>query len=269
MIFLTKTMKKIVKGFNPIVKKGYGAWFLQTIPVSKSARDLMSKLLERDRAKRITAQEFMKHPWIKNEGVEGVESLDLKTNINESKVDDNDNDNDNDNNIKKISTFIQNCNFQMGLIHLFRNQFDKMRLYHFKELKKLFVKLDENNDEKLSFEEFEIGLTHMKDVELSQDEIKAMFEKHNCNLGVDDYLQHKEIFFEDFVNAAFHDYLVRCDERLFYAFKELDKDDDGIIKTDELKDVIRNADPCTKDRYNDILQVINDSGLDEDGRINV
>ena len=131
----------------------------------------------------------------------------------------------------------KNCNFKMAVIRLFRNQFEKMRPHHFKELKALFAKLDTNNDGKLSFEEFKTGLTQMKDVKLTEDQIKAIFQ----NLRVDDKQQ--EIAFEDLLNAAVHDYLVACDERLYAAFSELDTDDKGVIYTKDLKKKLKEIDP--------------------------
>ena len=39
----------IRKGFTPEIKRGYGPWFPEKIPVSDDARDLMTKLLTYDR----------------------------------------------------------------------------------------------------------------------------------------------------------------------------------------------------------------------------
>ncbi len=53
--------KAIQKGFTPEVKKGYGAWFPEAMPVSPGARDCLSKLLESDISKRMTAEEALNH----------------------------------------------------------------------------------------------------------------------------------------------------------------------------------------------------------------
>lgn len=56
--------KKILRGFQPVIKEGYGPWFPEKRPISESARDLISKLLVPDVAKRLTAKEALRHPWI-------------------------------------------------------------------------------------------------------------------------------------------------------------------------------------------------------------
>lgn len=54
----------ILDGFDPTTKKGYKAHFPADIPVSDCAKDLMSKLLTGDTAKRLTAAEVLEHPWL-------------------------------------------------------------------------------------------------------------------------------------------------------------------------------------------------------------
>jgi len=58
--------KLIEKGFIPEIRQGYGPWFPKKVIVSDEARNLISLLLETDRAKRINAKEALLHPWIKN-----------------------------------------------------------------------------------------------------------------------------------------------------------------------------------------------------------
>ena len=49
-VFVIIRKSKIKKGFDPVVKKGYGSYFPKTIPISKEAMDLIAKLLESDPA---------------------------------------------------------------------------------------------------------------------------------------------------------------------------------------------------------------------------
>ena len=59
--------KSVKQGFDPTVKAGYGAWFPEDIPVSKNARDLLTKMLAFDEKDRCTAEEAFNHPWIREQ----------------------------------------------------------------------------------------------------------------------------------------------------------------------------------------------------------
>jgi len=63
--YANEPIEKIVcAGFHPQVLKGYGPWFPASMPRSSECRDLISRLLERDPAVRITAAEALMHPWL-------------------------------------------------------------------------------------------------------------------------------------------------------------------------------------------------------------
>jgi len=69
--------QKILKGFNPEVKAGYGAWFPEDFPQSKEARDLIASLLHSEPAKRPSCSEALAHPWFKEKTA--ISSLQLKS----------------------------------------------------------------------------------------------------------------------------------------------------------------------------------------------
>lgn len=54
---------KIAQGFEPVTKKGYGAYFPEAIPCSEAAKDLIGRCLDMNIAKRPTATEVLEHPW--------------------------------------------------------------------------------------------------------------------------------------------------------------------------------------------------------------
>lgn len=57
-----KILGKVRKGFNPTVRENYGAWFPKSIKCSDSAKDLITKLLDKNHATRLTAGEALNHP---------------------------------------------------------------------------------------------------------------------------------------------------------------------------------------------------------------
>ena len=56
---------KIRQGFVAKVQPNYGNWFPADHPISSSCRDLISRLLRRNVADRMTSEEALEHPWIK------------------------------------------------------------------------------------------------------------------------------------------------------------------------------------------------------------
>ena len=67
------------------------------------------------------------------------------------------------------------------------------------------------------------------------------------------------------VNAAVHDYLIASDQRLYEAFRDLDDDEDGKIKTAELKKKIKEMDVYGK--ADELIKIIDSVDLDQDGTI--
>ena len=59
--------KLVAKGFFPEVREGWGQWFPAEIPVSENVKHLLSKMLEKDVTRRLTAEEALNHPWIREE----------------------------------------------------------------------------------------------------------------------------------------------------------------------------------------------------------
>merc|ERR1712087_484691 len=74
-----------------------------------------------------------------------------------------------------------------------------------------------------------------------------------------------EINFEALVNAAVHDYLIASDQRLYEAFRDLDDDEDGKIKTSQLKEKIQQMNVYGK--AEELIKIIDSVDLDKDGTI--
>jgi len=251
--------KLIEKGFNAEVKRGYGPWFPKKMPVSEEARDLMAKLMEMDTSKRFTAKEALQHPWIRNGG---KSSKEIKKE-NKAKPKESGDSKEEDNEITKevgyqFANFATSNQFKHAISALFRDKFEKMRPQHFDNLKKLFGQLDTDKSGTLDYEEFKNGMLRSKDLNLKEVDIKKMFEALDVGkLG--------QIDFNSLVNAAVHDYLIASDQRLYEAFRDLDDDEDGKIKTDQMKAKIKQMD--VYGNADKLIEIIDTVDLDKDGTI--
>jgi len=253
--------KLIEKGFSPELKRGYGPWFPKKMPVSAEARDLMAKLMEMDTSKRFTAKEALQHPWIRNSGKSSKELA--RANPKGNVADGGDHKEEAQEQITKemgyqFANFATSNQFKHAISALFRDKFEKMRPQHFENLKKLFRTLDTDGSGTLDYSEFKDGMLRSKDLNLQEADIKKMFQALDVSkMG--------QINFDSLVNAAVHDYLIASDQRLYEAFRDLDDDEDGKIKTSQMKEKIKQMDVYGK--ADELLRIIDDVDLDKDGTI--
>eukprot|EP01083_Nonionella_stella_P001398 4017_1 len=235
----------ILKGFDPQIKKGHGAWFPRDLSheLSKNGMDFMATLLEKDVAKRLTAKEALQHPWLRL-CVQEDNDAKLK---HETLVGDGESD---------FATLHQ---FKLTLTVLFRRLYRHMRPTHFEELKRLFSDSDTNGSGKISYAELEEGMLNCSDLKLDKNRMNKLFaELDVAKAGV-------AIEFGSLLKAVEHDYLVATDARLFEAFRDLDENESGKIQTALLKKKLRELNP-----YGNVdmtLQIIDDAKLDNDGTI--
>jgi len=279
----------ILGGFKPVVKPGFGPWFPQgrIDRISEDGMDFISKLLAWDTAKRLTAREALQHQWLRD--IKSTDSSPLSamsmaqnTDSNQSKdevaldLDDlkefDDETNDSRSppptrpKMKNVDSFVVEDmmkfaaanKFKYAVTRLFRDQFKQLKPRHFEELTDLFHEMDTDGNGKISYEEFKEGMMRCKSLQLDEAKIKGMFRGLDAeNLG--------EFEFGNFIDAAVHDYIVASDARLFAAFRELDQNEDRMIKTKRLVATIQELNPYGN--ADELLKFVNDIDLDNDGWI--
>ncbi|KRX05898.1 Protein kinase-like domain [Pseudocohnilembus persalinus] len=204
------------------------------IQVSKDAKDLIQKMLTSNVDDRISAQEALKHPWI------------IRMNqINQQQNSDEKN--------QKISNIFgpdpikmhqQNLNrfknfHAQSKLHLASMSFIASHLTTDKEKKSLrrtFQQLDTNGDGKLSKQEILDGYINnnadIDDIQLQKkiEEINQIFENADTdNSGYIDY--------NEFVAAAMEKQDKFTDRKMQQVFNLFDKDGDGTITLDEIKQI--------------------------------
>ena len=186
--------------------------------ISLKAKDLIKKLLEIDTKKRITAEEALNHEWFKckqvntqeTSGLFKVKNPDLLLN----------------NLINYRTDNPLRCAVLAYLIH------NNMQLEHVHEAIKLFNKMDLNGDGQISKDELYIGLKDF--LELSGDKLKNNVDIIFNNLDTD---HNGFIEYEEFIRAAVNKKIFYSTNYLRFAFDYFDRDKNGCISFDEIKNI--------------------------------
>eukprot|EP00466_Bigelowiella_natans_P014586 jgi/Bigna1/67348/fgenesh1_pg.3_\ len=148
-------LRKVLKGFKPEERPGYGAFFPKSIKMSAEAKDLISKLLTKNTKERYTVDEMIAHPWFtKAQGYD--DPIDPRV-------------------TKSLFEFRRSNKFHQLVLHVLatHNSDDDEEA-----VKKSFDAMDKNNDGMITFQELAIAL---KDVQ--SDKLREIFDAIDDNNG--------------------------------------------------------------------------------------
>ena len=225
--------RKILKGFNPIIKDGYGAYFPKKYPISDSAKDLIKCLLTKDIGRRLTAREALNHPFI-------TATNDLKL---DSFV------------LTSMKGFSATKKLQLNILKIMTKYLKEDET---KALKETFQSIDNDNSGNITFDNLKQALLHEDGIE-NGNEIEAIF--NSVDVSGDGVIKYEELLL-----AYVHSKLTAKEERLFEVFVALDVTESGTLTKSELANALKISDfdiPTDK-----ITEMINEADIDGDGQIN-
>lgn len=180
--------------------------------ISFEAKDLLMKLLEKNPNKRFSAIQALEHKWIKN----SEKNISINTNV-LKKVFDN------------LLNFEANNKLKEAVFAFISNQL--LSVNDTKEVKKIFIELDEDSDGLLSRKELEEGLLKFYPENEAIEMTRKIFEKVDAdNNGF--------ISYDEFLRASADKETILSDEKLRAAFNLFDKNGDGEIEAKEIKQVL-------------------------------
>lgn len=198
--------KKIKKGK---IEKDTPEWR----KISHNAQDLLSKMLEKNYEKRLSASECLSHPWITE--VENYPRRRIGNSMMSTVL-------------KRIYNFNVKEKFQQAVIvyivhYLLSN--DDIR-----ELENAFIKLDNDKDGKLTYEEIKEGyLKYFGDV--NDEKLKNII--HQINNNYDGFIS-----YEEFIRCSIEYKTLINDKNLKLAFEQFDTDNDGKLSIEEIKNIL-------------------------------
>jgi len=228
--------KKILKGFTPITKDGFGRHFPKSMKASDLAKDLMKNLLRKEVAKRYTAAQALDHPWFKKASSENTISKQV---------------------LDSITKFTKRNKLRLAVVHLFKDAIDPNQQ---KSLKETFEKMDEDGDGTVSLAEFQKHMSATS--KMSKAEITNRFKA----IDIDGDAQ---IDFNELLTSVSDFQLEQVPERMYNIFKSIDKDGDGQLSAEELEGALKNSsDYDWFEKLNiDIEGAIKAADKDGDGQI--
>ncbi|KAL8147484.1 calcium-dependent protein kinase 20-like [Apium graveolens] len=217
--------------------------------ISEGAKDLVRKMLVRDRSKRLTAHEVLCHPWVKVDGSAPDKPIDSAV-------------------LSRLKRFSAMHKLKKIAIRVIAESLSEEEIAGLKEM---FKMIDTDNSGNITLEELQKGLEKVG-ANLMESEIKDLLQSADLdNSGTIDYTE--------FVAAMLNLNKAQKEDHLLAAFSYFDKDGSGFITTDELQQtceqfglegaqlevIMQEVDKDHDGRidYNEFVDMMQDSGLDK------
>ncbi|KAK9129377.1 hypothetical protein Sjap_009864 [Stephania japonica] len=203
--------------------------------ITQAAKDLIKKMLTWDPKLRITAADALEHPWLKVDGEASDKPIDNAV-------------------LSRMKQFgAMNKMKKLALKVMAENLTEE----EIKGLRQMFNNMDTDRSGAITFEELKTGLQRLGS-KLSESEIQQLMEAADVDKsGQIDYIE--------FIAAMINRHKLQKEENLLKAFQHFDKDNNGFITREELKQAMTEygvVDEASID------EIIDDVDIDKDGNIN-
>lgn len=208
--------------------------------ISDDAKDLISKMLTFDPAKRYSAAQALDSKWIKDVAPNAKLNIQSSAQI-----------------LKRLKSFRADRKLQEATISFLVTQY--MSKDDTNELKRVFMEMDKNGDGKLSLEEVAEGYKKVFRSPNPEADAKLIF---NCV----DSDNNGYISYEEFIRATIDKKKLLTEKKLESAFRLFDKNGDGFISAKEIKDVLGKDSQLSDDVWNQIVKEVDVNG---DGEISL
>ena len=194
------------------------------------------KLLQKDVKKRLTAEEALSHPWVR-EG--STEASDKKIDVEV---------------LKRMKNFAGLQKFKkVGLMLLVRH----LKKEEVEGLRQLFMDMDADRSGKVTIDELRQGLDR-HGAKMAKAEVEAL-------MATMDMQGDGSLDYEEFLAATVSAAKLESEDNLLQAFADLDSDGSGFISADELTaklvELGMGSDPA------EVKQLIKEADLNNDGQI--
>lgn len=203
--------------------------------ISQGAKDLVMKCLQKDIKKRITPEEALSHPWVR----EGGDAPDTVIN---PEV------------LTRMRNFAGMQKFKkLGLMLLVRH----LKKEEIEGLRQMFLDMDTDGSGTITLEELKVGLDR-HGAHMAKSEVEAL-------IATVDVQGDGTLDYEEFLAATVAMSKLESEENLVKAFADIDADGSGFITSDEL--AAKLVELGMKETPDEIIKMIQDADLNHDGKI--
>ena len=213
--------------------------------ISKSAIDLIQKLLLMDVNKRISAEDALNHPWFKENKAKELYNQIKDENTLKKLI----------NNLKnyKSDSVIQETALAY-LVHNFPQMKDVVNAC------KLFNQIDTSGDGKITQAELLKGLQKKIKSDTLEEDVSKIYK--NIDMDNNGYIE-----YEEFVRAAVSKERFLSENILKYAFRYFDKDGSGEITFDEIEEVFKQSIADKNKVHESLKKIVSEVDINGDGVI--
>ena len=205
--------------------------------LSKEAKDLVHHMMKRNPEKRYSALEALNHPWIIKNCSDNVNRSEAKTLLTE------------------VASFNVEYNLQQAVLLYIVSQLlsDKEKM----KANSLFLLLDKDKDGKLCIEELIQGYKECFGRACPREkELERIIQK--VNGSGNDYLELTE-----FVMAAINKRKILSTKRLIAAFRMFDRDSNGVISADDLKELLGKEANIPDEHWKELIREVDLDGNEQ------
>jgi calcium-dependent protein kinase len=230
--FSSKTKKQTI---NLIIKGEFNKVNNEYLSISPPGKELISKFLELNFSKRISAQEAFNCEWVQSSANPEINSNQVQQVIN------------------NLTSFGETTKFQRAVIRFIVSQL--LSQSERNELSNIFKNFDTSGDGKINEKEFTVYCKKIFGSSLSDEDIKMIMARVDTDKsGFVDY--------SEFLAAAMDRKKLLSLERLEKAFEAFDKDKNGKISAQELKLMLESTVKLDLEAYKKLIQDVDQNGDD-------